>query len=158
MPGTYQVFDLVRGPTTVKPHNYDTSFCVDFGTDTDGSLVTLQKCNGGASQKLYCEQEASHSMTSELKVRPTGTGVGDDHIAWEGGRTCLDAQAGSVSNIASDSGGELSVPALTFSAHRRILAVPSRTWRELKHGPVLATTPISAGAKRSCTLATVGGR
>lgn len=33
----------------------DTSLCLDFGSDTDGSKVKVQKCNGGASQDLFCE-------------------------------------------------------------------------------------------------------
>lgn len=55
---TRDKFLFSRGQTTFKLAS-DSTLCVDFGNDVNGSKVKIQKCNGGASQNLYCESHNS---------------------------------------------------------------------------------------------------
>ncbi len=100
--GKLQSWDLVRGSTAVKPHS-DGTFCLDLVADVSGTLTKLQKCSGAASQKLFCGWRKLVEYGDPLLTTRhlSGTAPGDDHIAWEGGSTCLDARAGSVSTLST---------------------------------------------------------
>lgn len=65
-------WQYVAGQTTFVVGT-DSSLCLDFGSDTDGSKVKVQKCNGGASQDLFCKLESSdrHGVLTGMQTLAT---------------------------------------------------------------------------------------